>query len=133
MWVVVGIAVGLSLLLGVIAGVVHLVRDSTAAPAGSARLAVEQTAARSGLSRAVAVLGIAAAALVACSPVHVHELGTDINCGLGPVAVQQQPYADGSNLPEVQMCQHEGGQRIVYGGGIAVVALVAAGVLRRGR
>ena len=86
---------------------------------------------RSGVSRAVAVLGLAAGALFALSPVHVHELGTDINCGLGPVAMNQQPYADGSNATEVQMCRHEGAQRVFYGGGIAVVALISAAALRR--
>lgn len=130
---VTGVAAGLTFVLLFVAGVVRLVRgpepgSTVGAPAAGATPAMPRGPVN--VAAVVGVVGIAVGVLIALSPVHVHELGTDINCGLGPIAALDN--ADpGDDRDVVEMCQHEGGQRLIYGGAVAGVAAVAAAALRR--
>ena len=87
----------------------------------------------SGLARGVAVLGFAAGVLVMLSPVHVHDLGVDVGCGLGPLAAAQQPSSGSDPITSVvaAQCRHEGDQRLLYGGIVVAAALLSAAALRR--
>lgn len=84
----------------------------------------------------VMLFGSIVALVLAFWPVTLHVLGTDVDCGTGPLAAMRTDSGTSTSLEIslAEQCRSRGRARLLYGAGVLIITVIAYSVVSdRGR